>query len=348
MVLVSDKPRNAISILQTKLSHREGHEPRRIRLEAMPLNQYIEERHREREPCLKIRPRAVHDFLEVADERQHRQDRLHQHAILPLAALTEFQIGGIALRGMEGGITQDNHPPINLLNQPLKRVIRDIGRGTGPPHDQSPLIEEQTQFPADNPAMVRHAFAADLLRTAAFAYGVNQLDAVGVNDPKHGRRSQEGLRPVLMGLQQTKEPRPLGQAGKQWPIVARQPAIEGPVTHAFQRMQQPQGDDLTGPEVRLRMFGKGAQLLIDLIEQRGDKLDGDHGLLRAWQGVTLSTSMEEVHDQYNKASKYYCILLVYQRLTPLVCRPYCAMSKPASSVQLRPSSAWSARPPGSG
>ena len=65
--------------------------------------------------------------------------------------------------------------------------------------------------------------------------------------------------------------------------------------------------DLTGPEVRLRMFGNGAQVLIDLIKQRSDKLDGDHGLLRAWQGVTLSTSMEEVHNQYNKASKYYDI-----------------------------------------
>ena len=32
----------------------------------MPLDQHIEERHREREPCLKIRPLAVHDFLEVA------------------------------------------------------------------------------------------------------------------------------------------------------------------------------------------------------------------------------------------------------------------------------------------
>jgi hypothetical protein len=31
-------------------------------------------------------------------------------------------------------------------------------------------------------------------------------------------------------------------------------------------MEQPQGHDLTGPEVGLRMFGEGAQLLIDLIE----------------------------------------------------------------------------------
>src|SRR5499427_4492045 len=80
-----------------------------------------------------------------------------------------------------------------------------------------------------------------------------------------------------------------------------------PLSRHSEGMQQPQGDHLTGPEVRLRMFGNGVQLLIDLIEQRGDKLDGDHGLLRAWQGITLSTSMEEVHDQYNKASKYYCI-----------------------------------------
>src|SRR5215470_4668291 len=196
MVLVSDKPRNAISILQTKLSHREGHEPRRIRLEAMPLDQYIEERHREREPGLKIRPRAVHDFLEVADERQHRQDRLYQHAIFPRAPLTEFQVGGIALRSMEGGITEDNHLPIHLLHQPLKGVIRDIGRGTRPPHDQSPLIEEQTQFPADDPAMIREAFAANLLRATTFPYRMDQLNAVGINDSQHGRGSQEDLGPV--------------------------------------------------------------------------------------------------------------------------------------------------------
>src|SRR5215475_15061553 len=39
---------------------------------------------------------------------------------------------------------------------------------------------------------------------------------------------------------------------------------------------QPQGDHLTGPKVGLRVFGDGAQLLIDLREQRGDKLLGGH------------------------------------------------------------------------
>src|SRR5262252_5879332 len=133
MVLVSYTPYNHISLLQTKFRYRKGYEARCMGLEAMPLDQHIEERHREREPCLKIRPLAMQDFLEVADERQHRQDRLHQHAIFPLAPLTEFQVGGIALRGMEGSITQDNHPPIDLLNQPLKGVIRHIGGCTRPP-----------------------------------------------------------------------------------------------------------------------------------------------------------------------------------------------------------------------
>jgi hypothetical protein len=42
----------------------------------------------------------------VTDERQHGEHCLHQHALLPLAALTEFEVGGVAFRRMEGSITQ--------------------------------------------------------------------------------------------------------------------------------------------------------------------------------------------------------------------------------------------------
>jgi hypothetical protein len=70
-------------------------------------------------------------------------------------------------------------------------------------------------------------------------------------------------------------------------------------------MQQPQGDNLAGPEMGLGVFGDSVQLLIDLIEQFRDKSESDHGLLRSWHGVTLSTSLEKVHDYDNKTSKYY-------------------------------------------
>src|SRR6266571_5777547 len=169
MVLVPYILDNYVRILQTKFSYREGHEARRIGLEAMPLDQHIEGGHGEREPRLKILPHAVHPLLEMADQRQHGEHRLDEQTVLPLAALTQFEVAGIPLRGMEAGITQDDHAFFELPNQPLKGVIRDIGGGTRPRNDQTVLIQQKTQFAPDNPAVVRHAFAADVLRAPAFA-----------------------------------------------------------------------------------------------------------------------------------------------------------------------------------
>jgi hypothetical protein len=76
------------------------------------------------------------------------------------------------------------------------------------------LIEEQTEFPANNPTVVGEAFAANLLGTTAFTYGMDQLDTIGVNDAEHGRGGQERPRPILMGLEETKEPGALGKLRK--------------------------------------------------------------------------------------------------------------------------------------
>src|SRR5215470_3547297 len=132
--------------------------------------------------------------------------------------------------------------------------------------------------------MIGEAFAANLLRAATFPYRMDQLDPIRVDDPEHCRGGQESPRPVLMGREETKEPGALGEPWKQRPIVARQPAREGTVADALEGMQQPQSDDLTGPEVGLGVFGDGAQLLIDLIEQGSDKLYGDHTALLSWEG----------------------------------------------------------------
>jgi len=93
----------------------------------------------------------------------------------------------LPLGGMEGGIAQDDHPSVNLANEPLKGVSSDMGRGTIPPHHQAIRIQQQTEFPPDHPAMVGQAFAPDLLGAAAFADGVNELDALGVDDAKDRR-----------------------------------------------------------------------------------------------------------------------------------------------------------------
>src|SRR6266487_5176222 len=198
MVLVFYTLYNHISLLQTKFSDREGHETRRVGLEAMPLNQHVEGGHSKREARLKIRPAPMHDLFEMADERQHREHCLDEHTVLPLPALTQFEIRGIPLRGMEAGVAQDDHPPLNLLNQPLKGVVRNIGGGTRPPHDQPPLVEQQTKFPANNPAVIGEAFPTDLLGAAAFTHRMDQLDAVGIDDAEERRGGQESPCPILM------------------------------------------------------------------------------------------------------------------------------------------------------
>src|SRR5262245_60003714 len=90
----------------------------------MPLDQHIEGGHGEGQTRLKIGPAPMHHLLQMADECQHREHRLHEHAVLPLAALTHFEIARIALRGMEAGVAQDDHSPIDLLNQPLNADFR--------------------------------------------------------------------------------------------------------------------------------------------------------------------------------------------------------------------------------
>src|SRR2546426_10988188 len=107
MVLVFYILDNYVSILQTKFSDREGHEARRVGLEAVPLDQHIEGGHGEGQTRLKIGPAPMHHVFEMADKRQHREHRLHEHTILPLAPLTQFEIRGVALGSMEASITQD-------------------------------------------------------------------------------------------------------------------------------------------------------------------------------------------------------------------------------------------------
>ena len=72
------------------------------------------------------------------------------------------------------------------------------------------LVQQQTQFAADDPAVIREAFTADLPEAPAFPDGMDQFDPICVDDPEHRRRGQEGLRPVLMRHEEAKELGPLG------------------------------------------------------------------------------------------------------------------------------------------
>ena len=202
----------------------------------MPLHQHVKRGHGACQTRLEILPDAVHDLLEVADQREPRQDGLDEPTIMPLPARAQFQVGGIPLGGMAGEITQDAPVLLKWPHERLKGRVMHSGGVTRPGHNQAALVQPPAQLAAHHPAVIREPLPPDLPEAAAFPYRMEPLDPVGVNDAQPGGSRQEALRPVLMGHEQAKEPGALGQVGEQRPVVPRQPAIKGAVADAFEGM----------------------------------------------------------------------------------------------------------------
>ncbi len=112
-------------------------------------------------------------LFEVADHCQHGENCLNHHPVVPLSPWTNLQVCGVACFGMKLTVCQDNHPLLKLTNQRLKGGVMDIGSRTVPSTYQAPLIEQQAEFTADNPTMIRLALFANLSGAATFSNRMN-------------------------------------------------------------------------------------------------------------------------------------------------------------------------------
>ncbi len=221
----------------------------------------------------------MHYLLEMPDQGEHGEHRFNHHALVPLAAFTEFEIGGVSLTGMETRITQDDHLVFEPPNQGVKAGIVDIGGITIPGSDQTQMIEHQAEFAPHDPAMIGSPLLSNLLVATSLSYGMDQLDAIAVNNAQQTGFSQEGIRPVLVSSQQPEETSPMGQTREQIPVVLAQPTVEGPVASAFDGVQQADSHDLTGPQLGLGMFSQLLHLVIHSAKQFSDKIFGSHAVL---------------------------------------------------------------------
>jgi hypothetical protein len=61
----------------------------------------------------------MHHLLEMTDQRQHRQDRLNQHPVVPFAAATEAQVGRLPVLLAEVDIGEDDH----LFRHPVHQML---------------------------------------------------------------------------------------------------------------------------------------------------------------------------------------------------------------------------------
>ena len=135
---------------------------------------------------------------------------------------------------MASRVAQGNHALLKLPDEPLQGVVRDIGWATIPRHHQAILVQQQTEFAPNKPPLLRKPLAADLWRAAAFAPGMEQLDAIRVDDAEPGWRGQAGLGPALMRPEEAQEPGARGEVRAPGTLGLGQPTLARAIADAFE------------------------------------------------------------------------------------------------------------------
>jgi hypothetical protein len=170
-----------------------------IYLNTMPLNQNIEQSHRVSQAALKISPDSMAYLLEMTDQGQHGQNRFDNHAVVPFPATTKAQVVRLPILFGKTGVGKDGHGWCMAIDQLLKRgAVIHIGGVHIPIHNQSQVIEEETEFPTDNPTLIGQPFTSYLCLCTPFPAGVNQFNTIRVSHADQRMVGQKASRPLLM------------------------------------------------------------------------------------------------------------------------------------------------------
>src|SRR5437016_406307 len=125
--------------------------------------------------------------------------------------------------------------------------IVNIGCSAVPGCYQAQMVKHYTELATHNPAVIGLTLLTYLGETTSLSGWMAEFNAIAIYDAQHRWRCQEAIAPVLMDLQQAEEPSAVWQSGKYIPMVVCEPAIESPIAHSFNGMQQSYGDHFTGP-----------------------------------------------------------------------------------------------------
>jgi len=150
------------------------------------------------------------------------------------------------------GIGQNNHLVSHFLDQRLKVSIILIGGAEIPINNQAKLVQQQTEFAAHNPALIRQPLFADLLLTPSFSDRVDQFDPVTVNHPQEGWFSQKAGGQPSLAHKQPEQAAAMGQIWKFSLPVFLQPPIEGSTVATLEGKENGDRHDLTGMQFKLK------------------------------------------------------------------------------------------------
>ena len=248
-----------------------------IDLDAIPLDEQVEHRHRVSQSALEVSPYPVHHLLEMAHQGQHGEYRFDDHACVPFARLANPDVFRMPVPFDKALIAEQYHlGGIALGNLLEGAAIVDVSCVNLPIHNETEMIEHETQLAPDDPTAVGQPFLADLSLTAAFPARMEQFDAIGIDQTEQGRVCQKALRPMPVGIEQPKQTGAAGQMREQMQVVSFQPPIEGAIASASEGEQNGKRDRLAGIETGFGMLRRIRRLGIHAAKQVGDNIFGSH------------------------------------------------------------------------
>lgn len=249
-----------------------------VKLQTVPLLQDVEDCNREGETHRKIGEYALPQAFQIANLRQQRKHGFDQHSLVSLSALAHFHIRRIFVFGAKAIVHVNDHPSVKLLDQRVKRGVRDIRRRRVS-RDESELVGNDAEFAAHDPAPITQALfgKAASFRLAAFSDRMTQLNAERISHAKNARLSQKTVGQATVRLQAAKQARALGQSGKQRREVLREPPVKSVLRRALERKQQADCRKLAFTEFSFRMFCFAFHSLIYAAKQVYNKFFVSHG-----------------------------------------------------------------------
>lgn len=174
------------------------------------------------------------NLLEMTYGRQKRQSSLNQHPFIVGIRLTNLEIVRIALLRMKTLIRKDDRSIRKMLDHGLEIGVMHICRGKVPANHQTQMVEQPAQLAANDPTPVGKPLSANLGIRSTFTHGVDQFNAVAVDDTQQARFDQKADGPIPVSLKEAKQSRSFGKFMEQRTIISLDPTINRPTAASFQ------------------------------------------------------------------------------------------------------------------
>ena len=152
--------------------------------------QDIEQRNHRSQTCLNTWFQAVKHPFEMTNDGEQGKRSLHAHAVIPCPFGAQLAVFWHTVFPAKPIVSQDDAVSIELLNERMERVIRDIHRIPIPVDHVPKAIEYLAQLDANAPPSLVFGLFAHLLPTPTFSNGKEQLNRIAINDRKSSGRPE--------------------------------------------------------------------------------------------------------------------------------------------------------------